>query len=64
MSGAGALSKTGGGTIVLSGNNSYTGATNVNAGTLQVAGGNGIGDSSAVVLSNTTAAALNLNGTN
>jgi autotransporter-associated beta strand protein len=34
--GSGALTKTGGGTLTLNGNNSYTGATNVLAGTLQL----------------------------
>jgi fibronectin-binding autotransporter adhesin len=38
IGGAGALTKTGAGTLVLSANNGYTGATNVNAGTLRVNG--------------------------
>ncbi|HLF38970.1 MAG TPA: autotransporter-associated beta strand repeat-containing protein, partial [Burkholderiales bacterium] len=60
VSGAGALSKTGAGIVVLSGSNTYTGPTNVNVGTLRVAGGNGIGDASAVNMGGGT---LDLNGT-
>ncbi len=39
ISGGGSLTKTDVGTVVLSGNNVYGGATNINAGTLQVGGG-------------------------
>ncbi len=45
-----ALTKTGNGILRLSGLNTYSGATQIHAGTLQVAGGNGIGDTSAVTL--------------
>ncbi|MBE1529555.1 fibronectin-binding autotransporter adhesin [Sphingopyxis sp. OAS728] len=38
ISGAGSLGKTGTGILTLSGNNSYAGATNVNAGTLRING--------------------------
>ena len=38
ISGAGSLTKTGAGTLTLGGNNSYAGATNVNAGTLRING--------------------------
>ncbi|WP_447930163.1 autotransporter-associated beta strand repeat-containing protein [Sphingopyxis fribergensis] len=38
MSGAGSLTKSGAGTLTLSGNNSYSGATSVNAGTLRING--------------------------
>jgi autotransporter-associated beta strand protein len=52
-----AFTKSGAGTVRLSGNNTYTGATEIQDGTLQVSGGNGIGDTSLVTLagnSNTT----------
>ena len=43
FSGAGALNKTGGGTLILGGANTYTGATNVSGGTLQVNTNNALG---------------------
>lgn len=46
-----ALTKTGNGTLILSGNNYYTGQTQIQGGTLVVTGGNGIGDNSPVTLS-------------
>jgi len=45
-----AVTKAGVGTLLLSGNNFYTGATTIQNGTLQVSGGNGIGDTSIVTL--------------
>ncbi|HXV12057.1 MAG TPA: autotransporter-associated beta strand repeat-containing protein [Burkholderiales bacterium] len=50
ISGVGGFSKAGNGVLLLSGNNTYAGATIGNAGTLRVAGGNGIGDTSAVTM--------------
>ncbi len=43
ISGAGGFDKTGAGTVVVSGNNTYSGVTQVSAGTLQVSGSNGLG---------------------
>ncbi len=54
ISGAGTLSKSGAGTGVLTANNSYTGATSVSGGTLQVGNGGATGTlgAAAVTLSN------------
>ncbi|WP_454918250.1 autotransporter-associated beta strand repeat-containing protein [Xanthobacter sediminis] len=48
IAGLGNLAKTGTGTLIIGGANSYKGATNVNAGTLIATGGQAIGDTSAV----------------
>src|SRR5262249_17283479 len=47
----GALTKTGTGTLLLSGTNSYTGTTTVSAGKLQVHGGDAIADTGLVEVS-------------
>ena len=74
ISGTGALTQNGTGTLVLSGNNIYSGTTTVNSGTLQAATAGALGGTSNVVLNNggsflVTAddavndnAAINLNG--
>ncbi len=54
------LTKTGTGTLLLDGNNLYSGGTSVTGGTLQVAGGNGIGDRSIVFLRNAAGVVLDL----
>lgn len=56
----GSLTKSGSGTLVLSGANQYTGATAINAGILTVSGELAIADSSAVVMANVAGATLNL----
>lgn len=45
------LTKSGNGVLRLSGSNSYTGQTNLFAGTIQVSGGNAIGDTSTLFIS-------------
>ncbi len=74
ISGTGVFNQVGTGVTTLSGNNSYTGATNVQAGTLQLGSNTALGSSSAVTViggatldlngtSPTFASPLNLNGT-
>ena len=46
--------------LTLSGTNTYTGTTTINAGTLTASGGSAIADTSAVVLANVAGATLNL----
>ena len=60
MSGTGGLTKAGAGAMTLSGANTYTGATTINAGTLRASGGSAIADTSAVTLANVAGATLDL----
>ncbi len=62
ITGTGGLTKTGIGTLTLSGANNYTGPTLVNWGTLLLGGANAIGGSSALTVAN--GATFNLNGYN
>jgi len=55
------ITKSGSTTWQLSGSNTYTGATTINAGTLTLSGGSAIADTGAVTLANATATALNVN---
>lgn len=58
----GALTKTGGGTMLLSASNSYTGTTTINGGTLQLGATSAIASASSVILNNS--ATFDLNGFN
>lgn len=60
ISGANGLTKAGNGALTLSGFNPYTGATDLQAGTLVLVGGNAIGDTSVVTLSDDRASTLQL----
>jgi fibronectin-binding autotransporter adhesin len=60
----GTLRKTGNGTVILSGANTYQGATSIQAGTLQAGSTSAFGSNSAVTLANVAGATLNLNGFN
>ncbi|MGE0859636.1 MAG: autotransporter-associated beta strand repeat-containing protein, partial [Gammaproteobacteria bacterium] len=63
MSGTGGLTKTGAGTLILSGANTYAGGTTIDQGTLRLSGGSALSDAGAVTLANTAGARLDLNGT-
>jgi fibronectin-binding autotransporter adhesin len=55
-----AVTKSGSGTVLLSGNNVYTGTTDIHNGTLQLSGGNAIGDTSMVTLASNRNSILQL----
>ncbi|UVE19151.1 autotransporter-associated beta strand repeat-containing protein [Pseudomonas sp. LS44] len=61
----GGLTKDGSGTLILNGANTYSGATTINAGTLQLGTGNNrLSTATAVTIANVAGATLNLNGFN
>jgi fibronectin-binding autotransporter adhesin len=62
ISGTNGLTKAGMGLLVLTGTNTYTGTTTINAGTVQLAGGLPLPVNSAVVLADVSGAVLELNG--
>ncbi|NCV44142.1 MAG: hypothetical protein EBW15_05000, partial [Actinobacteria bacterium] len=60
--GGGALTKAGSSTLTLSGSNTYTGKTTINAGIIKIGANNVMPDNSEVVLANTAGVALDVNG--
>jgi len=62
IAGANAITKTGNGILRLSGNNPFTGQLQIMGGTLQVTGGNAIGDTSLVTLADDRVNTLTLQG--
>ena len=60
--GGGGLIKEGSSTLTLSGTNTYTGKTTINAGIIKIGANNVMPDSSEVVLANTSGVALDVNG--
>ena len=62
ISGSGQLTEQGGGALILTGNNTYTGPTTANGGTLQIGnGGSGEGMTSSITMSNNAAVVFNHN---
>jgi autotransporter-associated beta strand protein len=64
LSGVGGFKKTGGGTLTLSGTNTYAGATVVSNGTLRLTQGSALSTSTGVVLSGSSVLNLDFVGTN
>jgi fibronectin-binding autotransporter adhesin len=64
LTGNGSLSMNGGGTATLYLNNTYTGSTNINLGTLQAGSNQAFGTNSAVILADAANTALNTTGYN
>ena len=62
-SSTGGLTKCGAGTLILSGANTYTGDTTVNAGTLELRTAGGLSDSDKLLLNGTAAVNLSFSGT-
>ncbi len=54
ISGTGGVTKNGGGTLILSGSNSYSAPTVINAGTLEAANANALGSNSTVIVNDGT----------